>query len=155
MTARPILLIIAVAAATLAAPALPAQQRVQAGRGTVSTVVRVGLVIPPRLRLRADDAPRLQRQRGDTATYAMDLEVAANLAWTLGVVGADAAADGPVVRVRDHAGAWRTLCAAEGLVTLVPAGAPSNGAPVRLELQVIGRARSAPGLTFDLQPASR
>ncbi len=154
MNAR-LILLIAVAAATVATPELHAQRLVQAGRGSVSTAVRVGLVIPPRLKLRVAAEPRLQQQHGDTATYAVDLEVAANLAWTLGVVGADAGEGAPTVRVKDHTGAWRTLCAAEGLVALVPTGAPSNGRPVPMELQVIGRTRTVPNLTFDLQPASR
>jgi hypothetical protein len=166
MTARLVVLALGVVL-SVAPSALRAQRIVRAGSGSVSTRIRVGLVIPPRLRFRVAAQPQLQQQRADTATYAMVVEVAANLPWTLGVVGADlggddgAGADGtdvtgaPTMRVKDHTGTWRTLGAGEGLVTLVPSRAPGSWLPVRMEIQVVGRQRALPGVTFDLQAASR
>jgi hypothetical protein len=167
MTARLVILALSVVL-SVAPSALRAQRIVRAGSGSVSTPIRVGLVIPPRLRLRVATPPQLQQQRADTATYAMVVEVAANLPWTLGVVGADLrgaddgagaeganGADAPTLRVQDHTGTWRTLGGTEGLVTLVPSRAPGSWLPVRLELQVVGRQRALPGVTFDLQAASR
>ena len=131
----------------------------------MSTPIRVGLVIPPRLRFREVAPHQRQQQRADTATYAMVVEVSANLDWTLGVVGADphGADDGAradsagaaTVRVKDHTGTWRTLGGTDGVVTLVPSRAPGSWQPVRMEIQVVGRQRVLPGVTFDLQAASR
>lgn len=145
-----------VAAATITAPASRAQTLVQAGRGTVSTAVQVGLTIPPRLRFRVANQTRVGQQ-GDTTTYAMDVEVAANLAWTLGAVPA-ASDDAPQsLRVKDADGAWRTLRAGEPMVTLIAAQQPSNWRAVRIEVQVIsaGGPRALPSLSLDLQPAQR
>lgn len=159
MTARRIVLALSLALSVVPAAA-DAQRIVRAGSGSVSTPIRVGLVIPPRLRFRVAAPPRLQQQRADTATYAMVVEVSANLDWTLGVVGADPrgtddSTGAPTVRVKDHTGAWRTLDGADGLVTLVPSRAPGSWQPVRMEIQVVGRQRVLPGVTFDLQAASR
>jgi hypothetical protein len=163
MTARLVVLVLSVVL-SVAPSALRAQRIVRAGSGSVSTRIRVGLVIPPRLRFRVAAQPQLQQQRADTATYAMVVEVAANLPWTLGVVGADLgraddsaradSAGAPTVRVKDHTGTWRTLGVGEGLVTLVPSRAPGSWLPVRMEIQVVGRQRALPGVTFDLQAAS-
>ena len=158
MTARLELLALA-AIATLASAAftaaLPAQTLVQAGRGTVSSTVRVGLVIPPRLRFRVTNQERIG-QEGDTATYAMQVEVAANLAWTLHAVPADATGV-TQQRVKDETGTWRPLTAGEPMVTLAAEQEPGNWRAVRIELQVIGAhgPRVLPTFTFDLQPARR
>ena len=158
MKARLELLALA-ASATLASAAvtaaLPAQTLVQAGRGTVSSTVRVGLVIPPRLRLRVTDQEHIA-QHGDTATYAVQVEVAANLAWTLHAVPADATGV-TQLRVKDESGAWRPLTEGEPMVALTTDQTPGNWRPVRIELQVVGvhGPRVLPTFTFDLQPARR
>lgn len=159
MTALRIVLALSLALSVVPA-VLGAQRIVRAGSGSVSTPIRVGLVIPPRLRFRVAAPPQLQQQRADTATYAMVVEVSANLDWTLGVVGADPGdadegAGAPTVRVKDHTGTWRTLGGTDGLVTLVPSRAPGSWQPVRMEIQVVGRQRTPPAVTFDLQAASR
>lgn len=143
------------AVAHLATAALPAQTLVQTGRGTVSSTIRVGLVIPPRLRFRVAHQERIA-QRGDTTTYAMQVEVAANLDWTLQAVPTEAAAQ-VQLRVRDETGAWRALAVGEPVVTLVADQAPGTWRPVRIELQVVGARgpQVMPSLTLDLQPARR
>lgn len=155
MTTR-LRLLALVAAATLAAPSANAQSHVQAGRGSVSTAVRVGLVIPPRLRFRVAGQTRLQ-QLGDTATYAMDVEVAANLAWTLNAVPAGSDEAPQLLRVKDEQGEWRTLRAGEPMVALAADQQPSNWRAVRVEVQVIGARgpRALPAILLDLQPAQR
>lgn len=140
---------------TFAAPTVGAQSLVQAGRGAVSAAVRVGLVIPPRLRFRVANQTRLQQQ-GDTATYAMDVEVAANMAWTLNAVPAESGETPQQLRVRDENGDWRTLRAGESMVALLSDQQPSNWRAVRIEVQVVGaRGPRALPLSLDLQPAGR
>jgi hypothetical protein len=140
---------------SLAAATVPAQTLVNAGRGTVSSTVRVGLVIPPRLRLRVTNQERIG-QHGDTAIYAMQVEVAANLPWTLHAVPAEATGVA-ALRVKDETGTWRALESGEPRVTLTTEQEPGNWRPVRIELQVVGAngPRVLPTFTFDLQPARR
>lgn len=156
MTPRATASIVLALALLVALPAR-AQSRVQAGAGSVSTAVRVGLVIPPRLRFRVAQQARLDA-RGDTTRYVMDVEVAANLPWSLHATPADGAGEGaPVLRVRDGQGAWHTVRDGAPMVALAADQPPSNWRAVRVEVEVIGAQgpRSRPVITFDLQPAQR
>ncbi len=155
MTSRLHLLALA-AAAVLGAPTLGAQARAQAGQGATSMTLQVGFVIPPRLRFQVTNQSRVS-QRGDTATYVMDVAVAANLAWTLAAVPAAVADAADAMRVRSEGGEWRALRAGEPTVTLAAGAHPSDWQPVRIEVQVVGARgpRAVPALTFDLQPAQR
>lgn len=132
----------------------------EAGRGSVGLDLTVGLTVRPMLHLRRTTEPVVLEDRDGLLTVGLDVDVAANQAWSLQLLRGAAGADAPALEVRDATGHWVPLNDARRLITVVADHAPCNYTRIRLVVRFAGPAtpdaiRTLGALTLDLSPSER
>ncbi len=135
----------------------------EVGRGSTGFDLMVGLTVRPMLHLRRGSDAMVIEERGDTLTMALDVEVAANQAWSLLALRADAAGpdaagtDAVALQIRDATGAWQSVADGGRAITVMADHAPCNYTRIRLTVRLVGTRDLAllRTLTLDLSPAQR